>query len=208
MFACSVLALFQGLPAIQFLITYTVCKNRGEQPGPLYHMNDVSVYERKSLRPYLVISTQSAEHLWFRSEKRTALGSKWKKSVHSFDGGPLPPLYLGRHWRHSHDGMDQVFPPLLLHAASDQKLDGRKAWEQGYSTRLQMTMNTKLFDWFATGLYHEQSYGEAFHDKLTIYNNVVYLVMFLCTLFVKTLLEAGQLHQDRSWKCVPTYFTS
>ena len=46
---------------------------------------------------------------------------------------PLPPsVCLGRHWRHSHDKMDQAFPPQFMHTASDQKLDGGKAWEWGY----------------------------------------------------------------------------
>ena len=58
------LALFPGLPTIQFL---TACSGGG-RPGPFYHVNDVLVdrgeegspIEKTSFRPYLVVSAPSA----------------------------------------------------------------------------------------------------------------------------------------------------
>ena len=46
-------------------------------------------------------------------KKHTALGSKWRMHAWnvSFQSGTTPCfVYLGRHWRHSRDKMDQAFP--------------------------------------------------------------------------------------------------
>ena len=91
--------------------------------GPFYHVNEFSLDRteegfpiiRISMITYLVVSGSSEhwsfEHSW--SEKWTAPGSKKEgvHKMHSCDGGPLPPsVYLGRHWCHSHDTMNQAFP--------------------------------------------------------------------------------------------------
>ena len=39
----SIVALFPGLPTVQFLIACSMQKRRGKA-GPFYHVNDISVY--------------------------------------------------------------------------------------------------------------------------------------------------------------------
>ena len=125
-------------------------KTEEGRPGVIYHVNDVSVYlgrqrggegspvKRMSYRPDLTVS--APKHWSFecsQSEKRTALLAQNKECVcemRPFDQDPPPPsVYLGRHWCHSHDKWYQAFPLRFLRTASDQKLDGGKAWERGYS---------------------------------------------------------------------------
>ena len=140
------IASFPGLPTVQFLIACSM-QNGGGRPGPFYHVNDVlSTRGRQrgggvpnGFRPYLVVSATSTgitPDLNIREVKNIPLLFQNEECVcemRSFDqGGPLPPsVYLGRHWRHSHEKMDQAFPLCFLHTASDQKLDGGKAWERG-----------------------------------------------------------------------------
>ena len=58
------------------------------------------------------------------SEKRTAPCSELVCEMCSFNGGPPSSVYLGTHWRHSRDKMDQAFP---FRFCILQKLDGGKA---------------------------------------------------------------------------------
>ena len=102
-----------------------VCKNGGERPGIIYHVNDVSVYlgrqrgggvpRRKneleawscSFCPYARVSN-------ICQVKSVPILVKNKQRVHEmrpFDQWPLPPsVYLGRHWRPSRDKSYQAFP--------------------------------------------------------------------------------------------------
>ena len=83
-----------------------MCKNGGGRPGIFYHMNDTIVYpgrggegspiERTSLRPYLAVSAPSAGVSNFRESKNILLRVRNEErmhKMHSFDGGPLPPVY-------------------------------------------------------------------------------------------------------------------
>ena len=101
-----------------------VCKNGGERPGIIYHVNDVSVYlgrqrgggvprrknELEAWSCSFCPKRWSFEHSW--SERRTALGSKQKTHARnaSFRSVTPPPVCLHRHWHHSCDKWYQAFP--------------------------------------------------------------------------------------------------
>ena len=92
-----------------FLIAVSI--NRGGRPGPFYHVNDISI----------------------SSEKRTTPDSKQRTCMQNAFFRPTPPsVYLGRHWRHSHDKIDQAF--LLLYFCILKRLKTGQ-WE-GLGTRL------------------------------------------------------------------------
>ena len=59
-------------------------------------------------------------------EKTSSLFFQPETSPHS--------VYLGRHWHHSRDKIDQAFPLRFFNYIFpfDQKLDSGNAWEQGY----------------------------------------------------------------------------
>ena len=58
--------------------------------------------------------------------------TKFEKGASDRNSPTVLYIYLGRHRRHSRDKMQPGLPPPFLHTASDQKLDGGKAWERGY----------------------------------------------------------------------------
>ena len=143
------LALFLGLPTIQFLIACSMQKQKGKAWSIL------------SLKWCPVVSTKvdggggggspnrkdafracilrffelGAVHFSLsKCLKLQCLGQKpQEKASSSFFQleTPSPSVYLGRHWRHLHHKLDQAFPLHFLYTASDQKLDGGKAWERG-----------------------------------------------------------------------------
>ena len=91
---------------VNFILTPTVCSLLHTVVW-LKHL-EYSMRDRKlNFQPHLIENEYS-----FRAY--LCNGIKNKECVfkmHSFDGGPLPPsVYLGRHWRHSCDKMDQAFP--------------------------------------------------------------------------------------------------
>ena len=65
------------------------------------------------------------------------IASEWGQAFDLVPPTPLlppiaPSVYPESTDNHSHDKMNQVFPPSILHTASDQKLDGGKhllMWE-------------------------------------------------------------------------------
>jgi len=64
-----------------------------------------------------MFTKRKAYYSWFKMKNMCKMSA--------FDQGLLPSsVYPGRHWRHSRDKMDQVFPtpspPLFLHTASHQ----------------------------------------------------------------------------------------
>ena len=91
-----------------------------------YQMNDISVYlgwqrgggghqsKEQISHTRSLFWTTSGMFFALQMFEALALGAetcKIRLQAHSFDGGPLPPsVYLGRHWRHSCDKMDQAFP--------------------------------------------------------------------------------------------------
>ena len=120
----SVLASFPGLPIIQFW-WLAVCKTEGEA---LVHfitwMTSVStcrqrwggVPDRKDAfcGRILRFEPRTVRFLLCERSKLQCLGQKLQDQASS--------LFFRR----------GTPPPLFLHTASDQKLDGRKAWERGY----------------------------------------------------------------------------
>ena len=87
------------------------------------------------LRPHLVVSAPSTGVSNVCEAKNVLLLVQNEECVcemHSFDRGPLPPLCLPR-YRHNtiHVKKGPGLPSAFLHTASDQKLGGGKAWEQG-----------------------------------------------------------------------------
>ena len=106
----------------------TVCKQGGGRLGPFYHTNDISTYlgrhkggregspiEKMSLRPHFVVFCHN--HWSFKCSQsktyyRYSLFKMKNARANTFlDWDPLSPsAYLGRHWRHSCDKMDQAFP--------------------------------------------------------------------------------------------------
>ena len=75
---------------------------------------------------FWTFAKQKTHHSWFKMKNACA------KCIRS-TGNPSPTsVYLGRHWRHSHDKMEQAFPLHFLHIAREQKLDNGKSWEQHY----------------------------------------------------------------------------
>ena len=82
-----------------------------------------SPIERASLRPHLVDSALSTGVLNIHKAKNVPLlvqNGEHVCKMHSFERGPPP--------RHSNG---PGLPPPFLHTASNQKLDGGKAWEPG-----------------------------------------------------------------------------
>ena len=121
-------ALFPGLPTVQFLI----CNNGGRRPGILYHVNEVSVYlgrQRGGGIPHrknafcthaFCFEPEAIRFSLHERSKLQRLGQKLRdktSSSHqarSFDGGILTPFclytYIGKHWHHSRDKTYQAFP--------------------------------------------------------------------------------------------------
>ena len=98
----TLLALFPGLPTVQFSIACSMQKRR----GIFYYVNDVSVYlgghdrgqgypiERMSLRPYLVVSAPNTGVLNVREVKNILLQIRNEEYVHKMQWGTPPPLCL------------------------------------------------------------------------------------------------------------------
>ena len=78
---------------------------------------------------------------WDRNHKKRPQGC-------SFNGGPLspPPLYLGRHWRQSHDKMDQASPLSFKYC----KRSKTGPWEQGYSS---VSILYRSYQWHRMNVY-------------------------------------------------------
>ena len=84
-----------------------VRKNRGERPGR------GSLFEKRSLRPYLVVSAPPTGVLNIQSAPSTGVLNNLPHPLEfwTFNQRPLPLVYLCRHWYHPHDKMDQGLPP-------------------------------------------------------------------------------------------------
>ena len=141
-------ASFLGLPTFQFW-SLAVCKNGGGRgrSGLFYHVNDVSIYlgrwggvpDQKSIFRVRVIRFEPGTVHFLLANVQNS--STWERNYkkrpqhRSFNRHPPPPppsVYLGRHWRHSCEKMDQAFPlHFIMYTTSNQKLDSGKAWEQG-----------------------------------------------------------------------------
>ena len=112
---------------------WMICVYLGRQKGG----GEGSPIERTHFMYVLFVSNLEWYVLHFANIRNSsAWGRNYKirPQAHSFDGGPLYPsvyLHVGRHWRHSHDKNIPGLPPQFLHTASNQKLDGGKAWEWG-----------------------------------------------------------------------------
>ena len=109
-------ASFPGLPTVQFMIACSMQKQRGEawfmilahewhQCLPTLRGGEGSPLERTSLSPYVVVSTPSTGVLNVCKAKNILVQNKG-----SFNQRPLPPIYQGRYWCHSHGKVDQDFP--------------------------------------------------------------------------------------------------
>ena len=90
-----------------------------------------SPIERKSLRPYLVVSAPSAGVSNIREAKNVLLqvrNDERMRKIHLFSGGPFPPsVYQGRHQRHSRDKIYQAFPLRFAYCKQSKK----KKWTVG-----------------------------------------------------------------------------
>ena len=122
----------QPFPPSRFW-SLTVCKNRGGgggRPGSFYHVNDISVYlgrqrgrrvpnQKNAFHAHTLCFEPGVVHFSFSNVTNSSVwGTNHKISLqaHSFNGGPLPPsVYLGRHWHHLHDKIDQAFLSLFTY---------------------------------------------------------------------------------------------
>ena len=111
-------ASFPGLPTVQFLIACSM-QNKGGRPGHLLMwMTSVSTLgepwsKRCISRMHSLILNQEWYAFCFASIWNSSTWSrnyKISSLACSFDGRPLPPpsVYLGRHWGHSRNKMDQA----------------------------------------------------------------------------------------------------
>ena len=110
------------LPTIQFLIAYSIQKQRGKA-WSIFDMNGAV-----QCLPTLVNNGFHFTNIW----NSNVIGRyKEKLPSHSFCWWPIRTLCLPRyrHWHHSRDKMDKAFPVFAYYKRS--KLDGGKAWECG-----------------------------------------------------------------------------
>ena len=113
-----------------------VCKNGGGRPGNIYDISDINVYLDRQREGPKENSLFEAFLFSFDPCVRVLNVCKVKKLplVVSTGQNVLSHLetsvYLG--WCHSCHKCAPGLPPLFLHTASYQKLDGGKASEQGY----------------------------------------------------------------------------
>ena len=96
-------------------------KSKVGRPSPL---NDVSVQvsRQSQRRPWLkecilgnhsLSQTMSSNFSALWTIGISALGQTLQRRLPAHQG-PLPPsVYLGRHWRHSHEKMNHAFPPVF-----------------------------------------------------------------------------------------------
>ena len=80
-------------------------------------------------------------HLLYRTKNACV------ETIHSFKGPPPSSVYLANHL------CDKWYipwlSPLFLHTASNQKLDGGKAWERNYALAVYVVSieQVKCFNW-------------------------------------------------------------
>ena len=132
----KLLASFPGFPIIQFLIACSVEKQKGKAWSILQSQcrqgGEEFRIERMHFGHMFFVLNRDGKFFTSQMFKLQHLEQKLQENVSSsfIQLGPLSPsVYHGRHWHHPCDEMD--LPPSFLHTASDQKLDGEKAWEQG-----------------------------------------------------------------------------
>ena len=96
-----------------------------------------SLIERTSLRLYLAVSAPSTRVSNVREVKKCiAPGSKRTTRMQNVSfRSETPSVYLGRHWHHTCEKMDQAFPLCfyILQAIKNWTVGRPRDWERGYS---------------------------------------------------------------------------
>ena len=136
--------LLQDLPTVQFLITCSICSNRGGRPA-FYHVIDVNINvgrQRGGGSPINILCTrfplEQGRFLGFWTLKLQCLGQKLQEKASSLFfqlGTPSPSVYLDRHWRHSRDRIGPGLPPVRFCKLHMYKWSKTGQWE-GLGTRL------------------------------------------------------------------------
>ena len=102
---------FPDLPTVQFL-QYAVME--GGRPGVTWmnHWRGRGSNQKNTFRTRTLHFKPGAKCFSnVRNSSTWGRNYKIRPQTCSFDHGPLPPsVYLGRHWRHSHDKLDQASP--------------------------------------------------------------------------------------------------
>ena len=127
-----------------------VCKNGGGRPGIIYHVNYVSVYlgrqrsprwKRRILRMCSLFWTMSDMLFHFANVRNSSA------------------------WGRNYKIMSNPHP--FLHTASDQKLDGGKAWEWDYSISTCTCFLSKTLDlWEAGTILYEVCTNYMYKEKM------------------------------------------
>ena len=93
-------------------------QKQGGSPGQLYHLNEVSVEQGKQRR-----GRSSPPKKQVFEALSSCFCLKYWSFEHSGSNKDPPPIHI------IHVINGPGLPPPFLHTASDQKLDGRNAWE-------------------------------------------------------------------------------